>query len=82
MEDPVMSRLTEVFHEVFDDEDLVLDAGLSADEVDGWDSLAHIRLILSVQKAFNVKFSPIETSRLENVGQLADLIRHKQLVHE
>ncbi len=82
MEDPVMVRLTEVFHEVFDDEDLVLDPGLSADEVDGWDSLAHIRLILSVQKAFNVKFSPIETSRLENVGQLADLIRQKQLVHE
>ena len=82
MEDPVMTRLTEVFHEVFDDEDLVLDPGLSAEEVDGWDSLAHIRLILSVQKAFNVKFSPIETSRLENVGQLADLIRQKQLVHE
>jgi acyl carrier protein len=77
-----MSRLTEVFHEVFDDEDLVLDPGLSADEVDGWDSLAHIRLILSVQKAFKVKFSPIETSRLENVGQLAELIRQKQLVHE
>jgi acyl carrier protein len=82
MEDPVMVRLTSVFHEVFDDEDLVLDPGLSAEEVDGWDSLAHIRLILSVQKAFNVKFSPIETSRLENVGQLADLIRQKQLVHE
>ena len=74
---PTIDRLTPVFHEVFGDEDLVLTPELTADDVDGWDSLAHIRLILSVQKAFAVKFSPSETSRLKNVGELATLIDKK-----
>jgi acyl carrier protein len=72
-----IERLTPVFHEVFGDDDLVLTPETTADDVDGWDSLAHIRLILSVQKAFAVKFSPAETSRLKNVGELAALIEKK-----
>ena len=77
MNSPTIDRLTPVFHEVFGDDDLVLTPELTADDVDGWDSLAHIRLILSVQKAFSVKFSPSETSRLKNVGELATLIDKK-----
>ena len=78
MEDPVLTRLTPIFREVFDDDDLVLKPELTANEVDGWDSLAHIRLILSVQKAFGVKFSAVEMSRLKNVGDLVALTKHKQ----
>jgi acyl carrier protein len=78
MEDPTLTRLTSIFREVFDDDDLVLKPGLTADDVDGWDSLTHIRLILSVQKAFGVKFSAVEMSRLKNVGDLIELTKHKQ----
>jgi acyl carrier protein len=78
MEDPILTRLTSIFREVFDDDELVLKPELTADDVDGWDSLAHIRLILSVQKAFSVKFSAAEMSRLKNVGDLVALTKHKQ----
>ena len=63
---------------MFDDDDLVLKPEMTADDVDGWDSLAHIRLILSVQKAFGVKFSPVEMNRLKNVGDLIALTKDKQ----
>jgi acyl carrier protein len=78
MEDPILTRLTSIFREVFDDDDLVLKPELTANDVDGWDSLSHIRLILSVQKAFGVKFSAVEMSRLKNVGDLIALTKHKQ----
>jgi acyl carrier protein len=78
MEDSTLTRLTSIFREVFDDDDLVLKPELTANDVDGWDSLAHIRLILSVQKAFGVKFSAVEMSRLKNVGDLITLTKHKQ----
>ncbi len=78
MEDPILTRLTSIFREVFDDDDLVLKPELTANDVDGWDSLVNIRLILSVQKAFGVKFSAVEMSRLKNVGDLIALTKHKQ----
>ncbi|HEY2675433.1 MAG TPA: acyl carrier protein [Steroidobacteraceae bacterium] len=78
MQDPILTGLTSVFREVFDDDDLELKPEMTADDVDGWDSLAHIRLILSVQKAFSVKFSPVEMNRLKNVGDLIALTRDKQ----
>jgi acyl carrier protein len=54
-----------------------LKAETTADDVDGWDSLSHIRLVLSVEKAFNVKFSAAEVGKLKNVGELVGLIRSK-----
>jgi acyl carrier protein len=78
MQDPILTRLTTVFREVFDDDELELTPEMKADDVDGWDSLAHIRLILSVQKAFGIKFSPVEMNRLKNVGDLIALTKDKQ----
>jgi acyl carrier protein len=77
MEDPILTGMTSVFREVFDDDELILKPELTADDIDGWDSLAHIRLILSVQKKFGVKFSPIEMNRLKNVGDLIALTKQK-----
>jgi len=62
---------------VFDDESIVVTARLTADEVEEWDSLNHIRLMLAVQKAFKIKFTAAQTGNLKNVGELADLIRAK-----
>lgn len=71
----VFARLTEIFQDVFDEDDLQLTPELSAKDVDGWDSLAHIRLILTVEKAFKIKFSTSEIGKLENVGDLVTLIK-------
>ncbi len=71
----IYSRLAGVFNEVFDDETIEITPQLRAKDVDGWDSLTHIRLILSVEKAFKIRFTTAEVGNLENVGDLVALIR-------
>jgi len=70
--------LCELFQEVFDDDDLVVTRDTSAREVDEWDSLMHINLVLNVEKEFSVRFSSSEVAVLQNVGQLVDLIDAKR----
>ena len=67
-------RLTELLRDVFDDDSLVARPDLTADQVAGWDSFAHLRLIFAVEKAFGVKFAASQISSLKNVGELAALI--------
>jgi acyl carrier protein len=73
----VYDRLTQIFHDVFDDDELVVTPNLTADDVDEWDSLSHIRLVLSVEKAFGMKFSASEVGKLKNVGEFVELIQSK-----
>lgn len=70
----VYARLHEVFSDVFDREDITLNDGTVAADVEGWDSLAHISLISAVEDAFEVDFPMRAVVRLENVGQLVDMI--------
>ena len=71
------STLTQVFHDVFDDDSIVVTPQLTADQVDEWDSLAHIRLVVAVEKKFGMKFSAAEVGRLKNVGEFVSLIASK-----
>ena len=78
MDEPqIYQRLTEIFQDVFDEDSIEVTPKLSADDVDGWDSLTHIRLILTIEKAFKIKFSTTEIGKLENVGELVALIQGK-----
>jgi acyl carrier protein len=78
MDEPqIYQRLTEIFQDVFDEDSIEVTPKLSADDVDGWDSLTHIRLILSIEKVFKIKFSTSEIGKLENVGDLVALIQGK-----
>lgn len=70
------ARLTGIFKDIFDDE-ITVTPELSAKDVDGWDSLTHIRLILTIEKAFKIKFSTSEISRMEKVGDLVVLIQSR-----
>jgi acyl carrier protein len=74
-ETDVYARLTDIFEEVFDDDSIIATPALSANDVDGWDSLTHIRLILTIEKAFQVKFSTSEIGKMETVGDLVTLIK-------
>jgi acyl carrier protein len=67
-------RLTSIFEDVFDEE-ITVTPGLSAKDVDSWDSLAHIRLLLTIEKNFHIKFSTSEVGKLENVAELVSLIK-------
>ncbi len=73
----MIEQLTPIFRDVFDDDGLVLTPSTTALDVDGWDSLAHIRLIVSIEKFFGTRFSAAEISEVENVGQMANLISRK-----
>lgn len=71
----IYAQLTEIFADVFDEDSIKVTPELAAKDVDGWDSLAHIRLMLTVERAFKVKFSTSEIGKLENVGDLVALIK-------
>jgi acyl carrier protein len=73
----IYAKLVEVVHDVFDDDTIVLTPELTADQVDGWDSLAHIRLMLAVEKAFGIRIAAAEVGKLKNVGELVALIHAK-----
>lgn len=73
----VYAKLTDIFHDVLDNDEIVLAPQLTAKEVDGWDSLAHVRLILTIERAFQISFTASEIGRLKNVGELAGLIEAK-----
>jgi acyl carrier protein len=73
----IYEKLTLIFRDLFDVPELVLTPQLTAEDVDGWDSLNHIRLILSIQRTFGLKFSALETGQLKNVGALVQLIEAK-----
>jgi acyl carrier protein len=75
--DQIYQKLTGIFRDVFDDDDIVVTPEMTALDVAEWDSLNHIRLILAVQKAFDVTFSAAQTAALQNVGELSELIRAK-----
>ncbi len=81
-ESQIYLRLREIFEDVFDDDSIEVTPQLSAKDVDGWDSLTHIRLILTVEKAFKVKFSTTEIGKLQNVGDLVALIRSRTATAE
>jgi acyl carrier protein len=74
----VFETLNKVFQDVFDDDCLVVDQTTTAQDVDGWNSLAHIRLMVSIEKAFKLRFSAAEIASLKNVGDMVDLILRKQ----
>jgi acyl carrier protein len=77
MTSPLFEKLSDVFRDVFDDDDLVIGVAMSAPDIDGWDSLAHVRLMLSVERAFGIKFTAWEIAKLKTVGDLVDLIGRK-----
>lgn len=73
----IYERLTPIFREVFDSNTIVPSPAMTAAEVENWDSLSNIRLIVSIEEDFKVSFDTAEVIQLDNVGQLVDVIRKK-----
>jgi acyl carrier protein len=73
----IYQRLNGVFSDVFDEDGIVVRPDLTAKDVAGWDSLTHIRLMLTVEKVFGIKFSASEIGMLNNVGDLVERIESK-----
>ena len=75
MEEKIYETLNEIFQDVFDDEDIVVDAGTNSDTIEDWDSLEHINLVVAIEKAFGLRFSMDEVTGMKNVGEMVEIIK-------
>ena len=74
--DQVLARLTRVFRDVFDDDEIVITPATTARDVDGWNSLTNIRLMISIEVEFKIKFDVGEFQEYRSVGDLvAGIVR-------
>lgn len=76
-EAPVLDKLTSILRDVFDSDDVVATPELTAQKVEGWDSLGNVRLFLEIERVFSIRFSAVETTSLKNVGELVAVIEKK-----
>ncbi len=72
-----MDTLTEVFRQVFDDPEITLTPEITADDIEGWDSLSHVNLMMAVENRFDIRFKPKEVLSFKNVGDLARCVEGK-----
>jgi len=70
-------KLNAIFCTVFDDEDIVIAPETTANEIDGWDSLSHVNLIVAVEAGFGIRFNQKEILTFKNVGDLLNCIDRK-----
>ncbi len=73
----IMARVQEVFRDELEVDDLVLTEETTADDVEEWDSLSHVQLVVALEKAFGIKFTSREILSWDNVGDLVDCIAKK-----
>ena len=76
-DDEILSRITDVVRDQLDDDVIALTPATEANGVDGWDSLAHVRIMIAVEEEFGVRFQTSEITSLKNVGGLVALVRSK-----
>lgn len=73
----ILAQLQGIFQDVFDDDSLVIERKTCADDIEDWDSLAQINLVVTIEKEFKAKFSLDDMIMLNNVGDMVDLIIRK-----
>ena len=74
----IYEKLTAIFHDIFDDESIALTASTQAADVPGWDSFAHINVIVATEMKFGVKFTTGEVESMKRVGDLVRMLQAKQ----
>lgn len=73
----ILEKVQEIFRDVLDNEEIVLNNETTADDIDEWDSLSHIQLIVAIEKAFKLKFTSKELLTWDTVGDMIECISNK-----
>lgn len=73
----IIEKLTAIFHEIFNDNSIVLRDDMTAADVENWDSLTHMLMITKVEEVFGIKFKLKELNKLKMVGDLISIIETK-----
>jgi acyl carrier protein len=73
----IKDRLQRTFQNIFDDSSIQIDTSTTADDIEDWNSLTHIDLIVAIEKEFKIRFSTAEVTGMKDVGDLIGLIERK-----
>ena len=73
----ILKKLQPIFQDIFEDDELLITAESNAETVEGWDSLAHITLIFTLEQEFEIKFALGELETMKNVGDMVELMQQK-----
>jgi acyl carrier protein len=73
----IISQVNRIFKEVLDNNEISVNYNTTAEDVEDWDSLNHIILVVAIEKHFNVRFTSDEIHRFKNVGEMCDEIKNK-----
>jgi len=73
----ILMQVTGIFRDVLDDGEIVLNFQTTANDIENWDSISHIQLVVAIEKHFKIKFGSKEILAWENVGQMIDSIAGK-----
>ena len=76
-ENEIYERLNDVFQDVFDDDEITVSANTTAEDIEDWDSLEHIRLIAAVEQNFGIRFKMGEVASMKNVGEMVAIIQSR-----
>lgn len=70
----ILKKVQDIFKDVLEDEDIELSYNTTSNDIEGWDSLNHIVLIVEIEKKFNFKFKLEEMQSFKNIGEICDII--------
>jgi acyl carrier protein len=73
----IIERMTGVFREILDDPTIVLAGTTTADDIEEWDSLTHVQIVVSLERHFGIRFTTVELHGYKNVGEMAAGIASK-----
>ena len=73
----IFEKLEEIFRDIFDDDNLVVNDETNATDIEGWDSLRQVSLLVAAENVFHIRLAISDTRNLQNVGALVDIIEQK-----
>ena len=73
----IFKKLTEIFQDVMDNDEIVVTDTTCADDIEEWDSLTQIQLVVAIEKVFGIKFNSKEITTWQNVGEMVDSVMSK-----